>query len=539
MLKKSLLAIAVSAVVAGPAMAVTVSVQDSKGNIGNNFRANTLAVQTKQSVLDRTTLDAKVSATFNNTVADANDELKGGGEIVYALNGEAQFNLEKVADLLSSNTGSFPGITVTVASDVAGRQNASLSSVAQLGELFQIDTTGGGTSTVRYILDQGNKRLSLRLKETINSTVDLAEVPADGDKPAIPAQTINLSDAYITVSVDFNAEPMKQGFKLTSGSRSTVSMSVGALQNASFTGNPVATPVLFKTDDLFTLKQVELTDKQDKTALVAHTYKKWNGANKAGLRAVTLHNNSTLQNIQTGELRLSLMGDFSGITLLDDADKAVKWSQSEGLATVIYNQLTTDVTIPGNQNAGDAYTGYPLVLPNFVVAENNDKPLEAQNFKLKAEITANSFTYEPYAHEIGNVFVIVRDGMKFDTVTTGTSAQNVIYIRDVSKVLPTEGGKIFVTITEYDKHELENGGKGTELVTRAVLPTRLPSNGAVTLTPAGIADALGVASTPGRQARFFFEVETNQGEAAVKKQTSEGVDIQTGAQGTVPVDFTL
>ncbi|EGQ7757358.1 hypothetical protein ABMY37_11315 [Vibrio vulnificus] len=529
MLKKTLLAAAVSTIVASPAMALTLKVTTSADAA---FEANTLAVQTKQEVLDKTSLDAKVIATFNNTVAGTdNDELKGGGEIILNLTGQGEFNVEKVADLLTTNdVAGFPGLVVTVANDAAGTIKKDFTAVADLEKLFKVDTANG-VSTIRNALDQGNKRLSLRLNDSLAGTFDL-----DGGTTVIAAE-----NAYVTVTVNFNEDPMKQGFKLVSGSKSTVAMTVGALQNASYTANPVATPILFKTEDLFVLKQDALVGSADATALVAHTYTQWDQGAVAAIRDVKLWNASTLQNIQTGELKLSLTGNFAGISqkngyLADAAGAATKWAVSNGVASVTYSALTADVTIPGTQNA-PAYPGYTLDLPSFVIAADNTESLEAQKFELKAEITPGSFTYVPYEYKIGDAFVVVRDGMKFDTVTTGTSSSNVIYIRDVSKTLPADGGKIFVTITEYDAHDLENGGKGTDLVTRAVLPVRLPSNGAVTLTPAGIAAALGVESTPARQARFYFEVETNEGEAAVKKQTAEGVDIQTGSIANV--NFTL
>ncbi|HGY5272693.1 TPA: S-layer protein, partial [Aeromonas salmonicida subsp. salmonicida] len=72
------------------------------------------------------------------------------------------------------------------------------------------------------------------------------------------------------------------------------------------------------------------------------------------------------------------------------------------------------------------------------------------------------------------------------------------------------------------------------------LSVTLPSGGAVTLKPADVAADVGASITAGRQARFLFEVETNQGEVAVKKSNAEGVDIQNGTRGTAPlVDFTL
>ncbi|WP_407832646.1 hypothetical protein [Vibrio rotiferianus] len=542
MLKKTLLAAAVSSIVAMPAMAHTVNVKPGTGVA--DFVANTLAIQTKQEVLDRTTLDAKVIAQFDNKkdAGAANDELRAGGELVYQLTGDAQFNPEKVADLLTSTVATtFPSIAL-VASDAADLTDAATNQAAlNADDFFKVDTANG-QSTIRYILDQNNQRLSLRLADDFaTDVVDLGSGAAD----------TAVEDAIVQVTINFNEEKMAQGFKLQSGSIAASAMNIGALQNASYTANPKPTATLFQVKNLFTLTQTDTLPSAngtaDATALVAETYTQWDQGATAAIRDVTLWNNSTKQNIQTSELKLSLTGDFSGIAqkgafLADDKGEATKWSISNGVASVTYSALAgaPDV-IPGNDNkefgAVGGYLGFPLSLPTFNIDKDNTESLEAQKFELKAEVLAGSFTYVPYEYKIGDAFIIVRDGMKFDTVTTGTTSANVIYIRDVSKSLPVEGGKIFVTITEYDAHELENGGKGTDLVTRAVLPTRLPSNGAVTLTPAGIAEALGVESTPSRQARFYFEVETNEGEAAVKKQTADGVDIQTGS--IAEVNFTL
>ncbi|MBY7783174.1 hypothetical protein KW437_15160 [Vibrio fluvialis] len=548
MLKKTLIAAAVSSVFAMPVMAQTVTV-----TTGNDaaFSANTLAIQTKQDVLDRTSLDAKVLVQFDNTVkpGNAEDELRAGGELVYTLTGDAQFNPEKVANMFSTDT-TFSGINVVVGSDAAldvTQATATGLVDAEFDKLFKIDEANG-VRTIRYILDQNNQRLSIRLADDFTKDIEL--VAAGADPVADPAVNVQVQDAHLKVSLNFNDEKMAQGFKLISGSIASSAMNVGALQNASYTANPKPTDTLFQVKNLFTLTQdgnlPSADATADATALVSETYTQWDQGATTAIRAVTLWNNSTLQNIQTSELKLSLTGDFTGLAqngayLADDKGEATKWAISNGVASVTYSDLAgaPDI-IPGNLNQKfevGGYEGFLLKLPSFNIDKDNADSLEAQKFELKAEVKPGSFTYVPYEFKIGDAFIVVRDGMKFDTVTSGTSAQNVIYIRDVSKSLPVEGGKIFVTITEYDAHDLENGGKGTDLVTRAVLPTRLPSNGAVTLTPAGIAEALGVATTPGHQARFYFEVETNEGEAAVKKQTSDGVDIQTGS--IADVHFTL
>ncbi|MGU3163576.1 VapA family S-layer protein [Vibrio cholerae] len=519
MLKKTLLALAVASI-ATSASAMTVVVK--KDTVGADFAVNVLATQTKQSVLDKTSLEAVITATFDNS--GAQPELKDAGEIIFVLEGDAQFNSTQVADLLTNVTDTttpadtaFPGITLKLGAAAAAN------TAAALGKVFKLVDDGTNT-TISYTLDEGNKRLSLRLAD---------DIAADAE-----------AEASVQLAVDFFNTQMKQGFKLISGTTSQVKMSVGALENASYTADPIKTPVLFKTDNLFKVEQTALTGGKDATANVSTTYTQWTTAdanNHGIIRDVRFFNNTTKQNIQHKHIKLSLVGDFSGIVtkngkLVDDAGVETPWAVADGKAVVTYSALTSENdNFAGNDNA-PGYTGELLELPKLIIDEANTVSIPAQKFALQVE-TVDNATFVPYVQNIGDAFVVVRDGMKFDTVTTGTSSSNIIYIRDVSKTLPADGGKIFVTITEYDAHELENGGKGTDLVTRAELPVRLPSNGAVTLTPAGIAAALGVESTPARQARFYFEVETNEGEAAVKKQTAEGVDIQTGSIATV--DFTL
>ncbi|WP_045386327.1 VapA family S-layer protein [Vibrio rotiferianus] len=526
MLKKTLLALAVASV-ATSASAMTIDVD--KNVAGDAFSVNVLASQTKQSVLDKTSLEAVLNVKFvNSAVADA-DELRNAGEIILQLDGDAQFNETQIADWLTSpvtdsvgdgsgtDTTAFSGIEL----DLAGAGSHS-NLRSELVKVFKI-TDDGTNATISYTLDEGNQRLSLRLADALDASV------AD--------------EADIDLRFDFFDNQMKQGFKLISGTTSQVKMNIGALENASYTADPQSTVALFKTDNLFKVEQVAATG-ADATALVSSTYTQWSTAdadNYGVLRGVTFSNNTTKQNIQHKHVKLSLVGDFSGIStkdgkLADENGVATKWAVTDGKATVTYSSLTTDSGLFAGNDNDPAYSGEALDLPKFVIAEDNDASIPAQQFALQVE-TVDNATFVPYVQNIGNAFIVVRDGMKFDTVTTGTSSANVIYIRDVSKTLPADGGKIFVTITEYAAHELENGGAGTDLVTRKELPVRLPSNGAVTLTPAGIAEALGVESTPSRQARFYFEVETNEGEAAVKKQTADGVDIQTGSIATT--DFTL
>jgi hypothetical protein len=519
MLKKTLIAAAVTSLISTSAFAMDLEVTKDGAAVPADFVTNVLASQTKQDVLDKTTLEGVVDVLFDQT--GSSPELKNAGEIILSLSGDAQFNAEKIAALLTTpaadlaNTTFEGGIASIAGADAAAIAVGNLVSTGvELDKVFKVDNDGTN-STIRYSLDNGNQRLSLKLADDVQT-----EVPA-----------------LARVRFDFTDAVLGQAFKLTSGSTSQVRMSVGALQNASYTADPQNTPILFKTENLFTVEQATTTT-ADKTALVSTTYTEWTNPTSGDLRRVGFTNNTTKQNIQYKHIKISLAGDFTGVATKDGKlaaidGSATPWALSNGVASALYSDVTgqTDANFDGTTD------DVALQLPALFIAENNEESIPAQNFELKVE-TIDNATFVPYAQTIGNAFIVVRDGMKFDTVTTGTSSSNVIYIRDVSKTLPADGGKIFVTITEYDAHDLEMGGKGTDLITRAVLPTRLPSNGAVTLTPAGIAEALGVESTPARQARFFFEVETNQGEAAVKKQTADGVDIQTGRSQNV-TDFTL
>ncbi|MBY7854804.1 hypothetical protein KW429_13965 [Vibrio fluvialis] len=524
MLKKTLLATAValasSSVFAAPEWSLTLNTNAAAPN--NVFETNVLAAQTKQPVLDKTSLDAISTLTFDNTSA-GDLALEDAGELVLTLHGDAEFNADKVAALLTASAASATptsfngGLAVNIADAAANLDFTTGTTVAEIKKVFKVDE-GSNSVAIRYNLDNGNKRLSIKLADDV-STVGTA------------------TDKFVGVQFDFYNAVLKQAFKLTSGTVSSVSLEFGALKDATYSAEPKSKSV-FKLEDMFSLSQTQTglnAAGADKTALVSSTYTQWNNPTVGGLRAVQFHNNTTNQQIYRSDIKVSLSGDFSAIakngTSLVDAGgvNQPNWTLSNGVVSATASSFSGGVFA----NLADT----PLELPSFFIPADNQVNIEAQKYELKVEHTGNA-TYNAFSQTIGDAFIVVRDGMKFDTVTTGTSAQNVIYIRDVSKTLPASGGKIFVTITEYDAHELENGGKGTEVVTRAELPTRLPSNGAVTLTPAGIAEALGVATTPGHQARFFFEVETNQGEAAVKKQTSDGVDIQTGTK-SAPVDFTL
>ncbi|WP_010445212.1 hypothetical protein [Vibrio rotiferianus] len=537
MLKKTLLATAVAlastSAFAAPEWSLTLNTNAVAPN--NQFETNVLAVQTKQPVLDKTSLDAIATLVFDNSTA-GDLALEDAGEIVLTLNGDAEFNADKVAALLTASSAAGApavfngGLLVNIADDddnlayaattfnPDGTVNvAGADSVEHIKKVFKVDE-GAQSVAIRYNLDNGNKRLSIKLADDV-STAGTAV------------------DKFVGVQFDFYNAVLKQAFKLTSGSVSSVSLEFGALKDATYSAEPKSKSV-FKLEDMFKLTQTRAglnSDGADKTALVASTYTQWDNPTLGGLRAVQFHNNTTNQQIYRSDVTIALSGDFAPIakngTSLVDAGgvNQPNWTLSDGVVSAKASAFNGGVFA----NLDDT----PLELPSLFIPADNQVNIEAQKYALKVSHSGNA-TYNAYSQTIGDAFIVVRDGMKFDTVTTGTTSSNVIYIRDVSKTLPEDGGKIFVTITEYAEHANDAQGAGEDVVVRKELSTRLPSNGAVTLTPVGIAADLGVELNPARQARFFFEVETNQGEAAVKKQTADGVDIQTGDKAA-PVDFTL
>ncbi|MDL5383819.1 S-layer protein [Aeromonas hydrophila] len=375
-------------------------------------------------------------------------------------------------------------------------------------------TTSDGTQlTIDHTIDNNGKRLRLALAPNVEAT------------------------AVAGAEVELKLNLANQAFKLVSGSQGTVALTAGALLNASYTADPVATKPLFKLGKLF---QLSLTDAGKATALVSEGFLKLNvGDVDVTATGFELANVTTNQTIQRDKVKLTLTGDVSAFkkdasgNLLNKAGANIGWKAAAD------GQSATAVLGAGNLAGGlsDALNS----LGTLYVAADNAVPVPAVNLSVKAEIEGDSqATYNYFKDELADLFIITRDGMKFDTITTGSTSSNTIHIRDVSKILPAEGGKIFVTITEYAAHDANGRGEGTVLVTRKPLSVTLPSGGAVTLKPADVAADVGAAITAGRQARFLFEVETNQGEVAVKKSNAEGVDIQNGTRGTQSlVDFTL
>lgn len=517
MFKKTLIAAAITVGFAGNAAAMTLNADVSGADVGW-ATPTVLAAVTKQAVLDFSTAGTNkdLEMTFNNSNA-GQEELKNDGFIVIRINGDASFNDPEVRQWLTANgtggTAEFSGV------GVSGDGTTAISTGVEIAKIFKV-TSDSVKDTIDYTVDDNGKRLRLSLADNVESQVAAGIIV-----------NLKLSEA-------------NQAFNLTSGSEGTVALDVGVLQNASYTTDPIYTKPLFKLGKLF---ELESSTKGEATALVSEKFLKYDIGDTGApvdldIDAVAnLKNLTTNQNIQQAQVALTLTGDFSSFKKNTAGDLLKKDNTNTGWR-VVGNKATRKLGAPGVTLAGgasQAINGTLYTLADNLVA------IEGGAYSLKAELINGSATFNPFEDTLAEYFLIDRDGMKFDTITTGTSAANQIFVRDISGILPDEGGKIFVTITEYDQHGVNGRGEGNVLVKRGELSTTLPSGGAVTLSPADVAAELDVNTTPGRQARFVFEVETNQGEVAVKKSNSEGVDIKNGTKGVETqkggnvVDFTL
>ncbi|USD50211.1 cell surface protein [Vibrio sp. SCSIO 43153] len=353
--------------------------------------------------------------------------------------------------------------------------------------------------------------------------------------------------------INFDFKNANQIFNLKSGANNDVAVKIGALKNASYSADPVQSGKVFQLGDLF---ELGLTESGKATALVSTGFLRVD-ANQDGIMddlniAATgyeLYNRTSNQNIQLNKVNLTLTGDLSAFR----ADTAGNLLHKDGTASGW--KLNADKTA-ATAKAGDAVLQGQITLDaaassvnplwnNFsklYVETTNETPVEAQKISVTAAIAgADQDTFEDFSDTIMDLFIITRDGLKFDTILTGTTSSNTVHIRDVSGILPEAGGKIFVTVWEYDAHEAGENAERNVLAERKELTVKLPSNGAVTLSPATIAAQLGIEVAPARQARMLFEVETNVGEVAVKKSDGKGTDIQVGSQAAEKdiVDFTL
>ncbi|WP_265453290.1 S-layer protein [Aeromonas salmonicida] len=543
MFKKTLIAVAVMVGVTAPALA-DVSIENA-----SDFNTTSIAYVTKQPTLSFSTAQEDVPARFGVL-----GDVKQNGFITVEIKGDGTFNASEVRQWLTKVGGAYK---LQVRFGIYGGPVSFTDSAVEVEKLFKV-TSYGGDTVIEHALDQDGKRLRLAVKETTAFSGETCEgnvgqLPAaiTGDATANPDNLVILGASTVTgldvdgkctadsVSVQnvfgaghavkFPFTAATNIFNLKSGATSSeVLVKVGAMRNSSYTADPKATPTLFKLGELFKL---EMTTAGKATALVAtgflQTDKGQLNIEPAGLKLV---NKTTNQNIQLNKVKLTATGDFSGFrqdadgNLLNKDSVSIGWKVADGVASTVAG----NTVLEGNT----ALTASEAINLLVSVAADNAKPIQAQEIGITAKILgADQDTFEDYEDTLAKVLLIGRDGMKFDTITTGTTSSNTVHIRDISGVLPTEGGKIFVTITEYADHSANGRGEGTVMVERKPLSITLPNKGAVTLKPADIAADLGVALTSGRQARFLFEVETNKGEVAVKKSNSEGTDVQNGTRG--------
>ncbi|OOE73695.1 hypothetical protein BZG23_11390 [Salinivibrio sp. ML290] len=356
-------------------------------------------------------------------------------------------------------------------------------------------------------------------------------------------------------AINFDFANANQIFNLESGQNNDVSVKIGALKNASYSADPEQSGTLFELGDLFEL-EVDTVGKG--TALVStgflgvDTDNPSDGiANDEDITATgfELYNRTSNQNIQLNKVELTLNGDLNAFRADDAGNLLLKDGTASGWKLSSDGMSATtdagDAVLQGNIDEdakASSVVGTWSNLQNLYVEADNTTPVEAQSISVTAKIEGvDQDTYNDFEDTLSELFLITRDGLKFDTILTGTTSSNSVHIRDVSGILPEEGGKIYVTVWEYDAHARGESGERNVLADREELTVRLPSNGAVTVDPATIADQLGIEVAQNRQARMLFEVETNVGEVAVKKKDASGTDIQTGSQAEERdiVDFTL
>ncbi|SHO57576.1 S-layer protein precursor [Vibrio quintilis] len=417
---------------------------------------------------------------------------------------------------------------------------ATLAVIGQAG----YDGAADETARVAYLRTETNTTTAGLIDDYLEG---IAGVYAGTNETLVGAGTV----------VNFNLPEANQIFNLA-GTSGNVFMKIGALKNASYSADPVSTAALFKLGDLF---ELTLTDSGTATALVSEGFLAYDTgtdrvADDEDVEADTLDlkNRTSNQNLQLNKVNLSLTGDMTAFRVDADGDLILKDGTETGwtvnsdktgatatlASDVLEGVASLDASARGVSTAQNtAWTNLGKI---YVQASDNTTPIPAQSISVTASIDGDDqATFDDFSDTISNLFVFTRDGMKFDTILTGTTSANTIHIRDISGTLPEAGGKIYVTVWEYDAHAAGESAESTVLADRQVISVTLPSKGAVTLNPATIAEQLGITVNPGRQARMVFEVETNQGEVAVKKKDSSGIDIQNGTKGvhTNVVDFTL
>lgn len=574
MLKKTLVAAAVTMGLSAGAFA-DVHLDNETG-----FDTTIIAKETKQSALDFSTAVEDLELTFDNPIADpANSierELRNNGFLFVEIkNGiGAEFNKSQIDSWLTTNAAgtTLTGIEVDTDGDaVFTGSNA----VSDLETVFKFNDLGNGQKRVKY--------------ELVGDTLRL-ELASDVEALANPNTKIHLKTSQ--------ANNIFKLYEDKNGNAEKVVLTVAAQHNGSFTADRYDTPVVF--DQTKTLFNTELAagGLGTATALVNTYFENYKlGLQETGLIAdsqnadingvFNFKNNTSNQNIQKEQVRFTISGDFSGFDvdasneLLDstgaktgwivngDGDKAARYLGGAGitggqeLETITATLFNYDDPAIGDDGLYALKT--PISSGTYSVkAELAQFNRDTGNlFKPVGEI-AQTDSFYPVDDVVEKIIQVDRDGMKFDTITTGSTSSNKIFIRDVSNRLGEKGGKILVTIYEYEgmganeranatgEVDVDNNNGIKTLVHRKALEQNgdyftLPSGGAVTLTPEGVAEMAGVDVSTARQARFVFEVQTNMGEVAVRKKDDSGTDIQNGTRnvnrdngddGTI-VDFTL
>ncbi|OOF07987.1 hypothetical protein BZG79_12795 [Salinivibrio sp. MA427] len=574
MLKKTLVAAAVTMGLSAGAFA-DVHLDNETG-----FDTTIIAKETKQSALDFSTAVEDLELTFDNPIADpANSierELRNNGFLFVEIkNGiGAEFNKSQIDSWLTTNAAgtTLTGIEVDTDGDaVFTGSNA----VSDLETVFKFNDLGNGQKRVKY--------------ELVGDTLRL-ELASDVEALANPNTKIHLKTSQ--------ANNIFKLYEDKNGNADKVVLTVAAQHNGSFTADRYDTPVVF--DQTKTLFNTELAagGLGTATALVNTYFENYKlGLQETGLIAdsqnadingvFNFKNNTSNQNIQKEQVRFTISGDFSGFDvdasneLLDstgaktgwivngDGDKAARYLGGAGitggqeLETITATLFNYDDPAIGDDGLYALKT--PISSGTYSVkAELAQFNRDTGNlFKPVGEI-AQTDSFYPVDDVVEKIIQVDRDGMKFDTITTGSTSSNKIFIRDVSNRLGEKGGKILVTIYEYEgmganeranatgEVDVDNNNGIKTLVHRKALEQNgdyftLPSGGAVTLTPEGVAEMAGVDVSTARQARFVFEVQTNMGEVAVRKKDDSGTDIQNGTRnvnrdngddGTI-VDFTL
>lgn len=536
MFKKTLLAAAIATVASAPAFAELAITPN-----GNAFSTTKVANVTK---IDSLSL---LSATQDVTLSFTSEgDIKNNGNLLFTLEGDASFNASEVRQWLTSvNDGTnelFPGITLNGGNYADGTTPIDDADLAdQVKHLFKTETDGAGRVTLVHAIDMDGKRLRLQYASDVEDNLDYNTPGAAND--LAPVIKFNLSNA-------------NQAFNVEDGAKGGVNLAIRSALNGSTTAETKKTEPLFDLVPLFKLSQVQLQDDEtaDATALISEGYNNWDLAEFAtdngAMRTVTITNNTSKQAIIPEQIKLTLSGDFEGYERNETTGKLTgfaNWDAVEGGISTTLDKVADVEKLIGEDETEDSgnkqLKAEDIELPLFAL--DGDKAISGGQYNLKVEMVGGE-TFKPYPDVVTDFFLVERDGMKFDTILTGSTSKNTIHIRDVAKKDEQleEPGKIFVTVIEYDNNSVDanRNAEGKVLVERKELTgTPLPPGGAVTLDPETVAQEVGADIQGSREARFIFEVETKVGEVAVKKQTDQGTDIQTGSQAAESglVDFTL